>query len=65
MQILERGGPVSPDALRAYLKRRGPGEAGEGNHELYRGLADILKKAQGEELPQEAQHRKKWRVTVE
>ncbi len=65
MQILERGGPVSPDALRAYLKRRGSGEAGEGNHELYRGLADILKKAQGEELPQEAQHRKKWRVTVE
>lgn len=65
MQILELGGPVSPDALRVYLRRRGAGETWENNHQLYRGLADILKKAQGGELPQEAQHRKKWRVTVE
>lgn len=65
MQILEQGRPISPEALRSYLRRKGAGGTGEDNHELYRGLADILKSAQGEELPQEAQHRKKWRVTVE
>ena len=65
MQILGQNRPISQEALRAYLRRKGAEETGKTNHELYRGLADILKKAQGENRPQEAERRKKWRVTVE
>ncbi len=65
-QILGQNQPLGPEALRAYLRRKGTEEPiGGTNHELYMGLADILKRARGEHKPQEAEHRKKWRVTVE
>lgn len=65
-QILGQNQPVGPEALRAYLRRKGTEKSkGETNHELYMGLADILKRAQGEDRPQEAEGRKKWRVSVE
>ena len=65
-QILGQNHPLGPEALRAYLRRKGMEEfIGETNHELYMGLADILRKARGEHRPQETERRKKWRVTVE
>ncbi|MCH5343805.1 MAG: hypothetical protein J1E64_07180 [Acetatifactor sp.] len=66
MQILGQNQPIGKEALKAYLKRKGIRELSDGtNHDIYMGLAKVLKKAAGEEQPEEVKQRKKWRVTVE
>lgn len=66
MQILGQSQPVGAEALKAYLRRKGQRElTGTSNMEIYMGLTEVLKKALGENRPEETAHRKKWRVTVE
>lgn len=66
MQILGQNQPVGAEALKAYLRRKGQAEyTGASNMEIYRGLAEVLKRALGENRPEAAERRKKWRVTVE
>lgn len=66
MQILGQNQPITKEALKSYLNRKGREEwAEETNVEIYKGLAEVLKAAMGEYQSEENVRRKKWRLTVE